>query len=785
MVTPRTALPTAEIDDDTAAERWLEQIPAHYGEQGRARIADAIALMQRCVGDELLETGESAARHRLGTADILMGLRLDTETLCAALLGGCIGRAEIEATTLDAHCGPGVSRMVQDLGRIAQLAELEPKASSGTRGKPRDHERREENLRRMLLAIAEDVRAILVVLAERLYLMRASKHLPGERLRELAKDTTRLYAPLANRLGVWQLKWELEDLSLRYSQPGEYQRIARLLHERREERQQYIAEVIENLQREFSRVGLQASINGRPKHIYSIWRKMQRKRVDIDGIFDLRAVRIMVDTEDDCYTALSVVHSLWPYVPDEFDDYISKPKGNLYRSLHTAVTGPDGKVLEVQIRTQEMHQHAEYGVAAHWAYKEAAGHDAAFQRRIVSMRNWLERTLEVEPTADASTGGEVSAGAGPGSDTGEGGGINPGANDHRSPTRERTVATHQEVAASIYVLTPQAKVVELPPGATPLDFAYAIHSEVGHHCRGARVDGRIVPLTHKLASGETVEIITQKNAVPSRDWLSVHHGYLTTSRARNRVRQWFKQQDYDRHLAEGRNLLDKELTRLGIETKAPLEQLAERFHLQRGDDVLAAIGRGDLAVGTAARQVGEPRQERRDTSTEPEQATQLVQGRRKRQPQGRPEVVVAGVPDLMTQIASCCHPVPDDPILGFITRGRGVAVHRANCANIANLSDEEQERLIEVEWAEQPDHAAYPVDIVITAADRRGLLRDVSSVLADEDANVLATETQTDATNDRASMRFRVEVSDVDQLEQVCAKLRQLSDVIEVRRTGR
>ena len=748
MVTSRTALPTAEIDDETAAALWLEQIPTHYGEQGRARIADAIALMQRCVGDELLETGESAARHRLGTADILMGLRLDTQTLCAALLGGCIGRGEIDATTLDAHCGAGVSRMVQDLGRIAQLAELEPKASSPprdkTRDKPREHARREENLRRMLLAIAEDVRAILVVLAERLYLMRAAKQLPAERLRELAEDSSRLYAPLANRLGVWQLKWELEDLALRYSQPHEYQRIARLLRERREERQQFIAEVVERLQTEFDRIGLRASITGRPKHIYSIWRKMQRKRVDIDGIFDLRAVRIMVDSEDDCYTALSVVHSLWPYIPDEFDDYISKPKGNLYRSLHTAVTGPDGKVLEVQIRTPEMHQHAEYGVAAHWAYKEAAGHDAAFQRRIVLMRNWLERTLEAEPSTTA----------------------------------------HQEVAASIYVLTPQAKVIELPPGSTPLDFAYAIHSEVGHHCRGARVDGRIVPLTHKLASGETVEIITQKNAAPSRDWLSIHHGYLTTSRARNRVRQWFKQQDFERHLTEGRSLLDKELTRLGIDAKPPLEQLAERFNLQRGDDVLAAIGRGDLSVGTAARQVGEPRHERRDALTEPEQGAQLAQSQRKRQPQGQPEVMVAGVPDLMTQIASCCHPVPDDPIIGFITRGRGVAVHRANCGNITNLADEEQERLIDVEWAEQHNHATYPVDIVITAADRKGLLRDVSSVLADEDANVIATETQTDATNDRASMRFRVEVNDIGQLEQVCAKLRQLSDVIEVRRTG-
>jgi GTP pyrophosphokinase len=754
MVTPSSTLPDAATDDAATTRLWLERIPAHYGDESRARIADAAELMQHCVGDEQLETGESAARHRLATAEILVGLRMDAQTLCAALLGGCVGHAGIDAASLDARFGSGLARMVQDLGRISQLADLEPERAGAGRDKPREHQRREEKLRRMLLDIAEDVRAILIVLAEQLHLMRAAKHLPPERRRELADDTRRLYAPLANRLGVWQLKWELEDLSLRYLEPDEYQRIARLLRERRDERQAYIARVIATLQQEFERVGLRANISGRPKHIYSIWRKMQRKRVDIDEIFDLRAVRVMVDSEDDCYTALSVVHGLWPYIPDEFDDYISKPKGNFYRSLHTAVTGPDGKVLEIQIRTPDMHRHAEYGVAAHWAYKESAGHDAAFQRRVVLMRNWLEQTLD------------APAGAGQDDPIGEG------------PPAQSTEAS------SIYVLTPQAKVIELPAGATPLDFAYAIHSEVGHHCRGARVDGRIVPLTYKLKSGETVEIITQKNAAPSRDWLSAHHGYLITSRARNRVRQWFKHQDYERHLAEGRNLLEKELARLGIDSKPSLEPLAARFNLQHGDDLLAALGRGDLAVGAVARQLGEPHGERRDGPPDNEQSLALTPPRRQRRHSERPEVIVAGVPDLMTQIASCCHPVPYDAIVGFITRGRGVAVHRSSCNNISRLRDDERERLIEVEWADQPDSAAYPVDIIITAADRKGLLRDVSSVLADEDANVIDTETHTDATNDRASMRFTVEVSDIGQLDQVCGKLRQLTDVIEVRRSG-
>ena len=759
MVTPRTTLPDSASDDVATAAVWLARIPEHYSTEARARIGEATSLMARCIADDRLETGETAARHRLATADILIGLQLDAQAVCAALLAGCVERAGIDESSLDAKFGTGVARMVRDLGRISQLAELEPKANARAREKPREHQRREENLRRMLLGIAEDVRTILVVLAERLHLLRAAKNLPTERLRELAQDTNRLYAPIANRLGIWQLKWELEDLSLRYLQPDEYQRIARLLRERRNEREAYIGLVIGALQQEFARIGLRASISGRPKHIYSIWKKMQRKRIDIDEIFDLRAVRVMVDTEDDCYTALSVVHGLWPYIPKEFDDYISKPKGNYYRSLHTAVTGPEGKVLEVQIRTPEMHQHAEYGVAAHWAYKEAAGHDEAFQRRVVLMRKWLEQTLE------ANTG-------------------NPSAQPTPGAANQST--EDGSGSSTVYVLTPQAKVIELPPGATPLDFAYAIHSEVGHHCRGARVDGRIVPLTHRLSSGETVEIITQKNATPSRDWLSAHHGYLATSRARNRVRQWFKQQDYERHLGEGRALLDKELSRLGIEAKSPLEPLAQRFNLQHAEDVLAAIGRGDLAVGAVARQLSPARPEPRDSTSESEFGSSSVSApsRRRQRASGRPEVVVAGVPDLMTQIASCCHPVPYDPIVGFITRGRGVAVHRNSCLNITTLRDEDQDRLIEVEWARQPDTATYPVDIIITAADRKGLLRDVSSVLADEDANVIGTETQTDATNDRASMRFTVEVSDVDQLEQVCGKLRQLTDVIEVRRSS-
>jgi GTP pyrophosphokinase len=620
--------------------------------------------------------------------------------------------------------------MATDLAHIEQLTSLEFVAERGKRAE-RSRREHEENLRRMLLGIAEDVRVVLVVLADRLHLLRRSKHLTRERQLEIADDTRRVYAPLANRLGVWQLKWELEDLSLRAAETEEYMRIARALSERRNERQGYIARVLEVLRSELANAGIAAEVTGRPKHIYSIWRKMQRKGVDIDQIFDLRAVRILVDDVPACYSALGVVHGLWRHIPSEFDDYIATPKGNQYRSLHTAVIGPEDKPLEVQIRTHAMHQHAEYGVAAHWAYKEAQGHDAEFQRRIVWMRNWLEHAGETD-------GGE----------------------DFVEQFKADLQPTH------VYVVT-------------PLDFAYAIHSEIGNRCRGARVDGRMVPLTYRLNSGETVEIITQKNAQPSRDWLSSHHGYMITARARNRVRQWFKQQDFERHLADGRSALERELTRLGIDAAPQWEKLAERFNLKSGEDLLAAVGRGDLAVGQVARQVGEPKSERRDPGAveAPPRATRPTH-----EPSARSEVIVAGVGDLMTHMAACCRPVPYDKLIGYVSIGRGVIVHRRNCREILKLSDSERERLVEVSWASGPAQSGYPVDVVLTAADRKGLLRDISAALADADANVLGSDTHTDPARDIAHMRFTMEVADAAHLERILARLKQLPDMLSVAR---
>jgi GTP pyrophosphokinase len=499
-----------------------------------------------------------------------------------------------------------------------------------------------------------------------------------------------------------------------------------------------------------------ADIVGRPKHIYSIWRKMRRKGVDIDGIFDLMAVRVLVETEADCYTVLGFVHGEWRYIPGEFDDYITTPKANMYRSLHTAVIGPQGKPLEVQIRTREMDEHAERGVAAHWAYKENRGHDAEFQRRLLWMRHWLE--LKEEVLDDDQSGEDPQA-------------------------RETLGSFVQHFKDEfhplhVYVLTPQGNVIELPHGSTPVDFAYAIHSDVGHRCRGAKVNGRIVPLTHHLESSTTVEILTAKKGGPSRDWLSPHLSYLKTARARNRVRQWFRQQDYDQHVQVGRHSLNREIERLGIE-KHDLHEVLDKYNFNKVDDLLAAIGCGEISPVQVANNFvpRETRAEQRD------EVKISHKGKEKSgKVKGKSGVVLEGVDDLMYSIARCCKPVPYDPIVGFITRGRGVTVHRQDCTVIKGLPENERNRLIEAAWSEQPDESIYSVDLHVIAGNRKGLLRDISSVFTNEDVDVLAVSSQTNKHEDIAEFRFVVEVKEMSQLSRVLAKIAQLPDILKAHR---
>jgi GTP pyrophosphokinase len=731
MVSVTTNLPEGDLVDLEKIQAWLDSLAPQIEPGDREYLEMACQTALERGGEVRLPSGELRIRHALSVAEVLASMRLDRETLAAAILLGVLDDEASDQEALTAQFGEATLRMVGDMARIDALTDFSREIPAG------DQEEHAENLRRLLLGIAEDVRVVLVVVAERLHLMRIARDFPAEIQRRIAEQTRSIYAPLANRLGIWQIKWELEDLSLRFLEPEAYKRIASQLDGRRSDRESFIQDVIALLEEKFKAAGIQAGISGRPKHIYSIWRKMQRKAVDIEQIFDLRAVRVLVEDVADCYAVLGIVHSLWRHIPGEFDDYIATPKTNMYQSIHTAVIGPEDKTLEVQIRTYDMHHHSELGVAAHWRYKENTKHDEDFERRIVWMRHWLE----------FKDGGEEAVGF------------------------LAQFDSELEVTR-IYVFTPQGKVVELPKGATALDFAYAIHSDVGHSCKGARVDGHIVQLTRPLHSGETVEIFTAKNGSPSRDWLNPHLGYLHTSRARGRVRQWFKQLDYEHHVELGRAALEREMTRMSISERPDLEAVAARHNLHKGEDVYAAIGRGELSPVHIANFSETPKPPPR---VAPPEEWSL------NKPPARGEVVVQGVGDLLTSMARCCKPLPYDPIIGFVTRGRGVTVHRRDCANIRSMNDQEQKRLVEVHWSERHE-TLYPVDFQVYAADRKGLLRDISSILTNEEVDVIGVNTHSDRTQDRATMRFTVEVTDMAQLSRLLLKVEQLPDVIEVYR---
>ncbi len=713
---------------------WLERTLEGRPETEQKALQAAVALASRAHAGQVRASGEPYISHVLAVADILNDLRMDHETLVAAILHDVVEDTDISLADVERDFGPVIARLVDGVTKMGRI--------SGTRSdghSPRE-QAQAESLRKLLLATVEDVRVVLIKLADRLHNMRTLRYLDPERQRRIALETRDIYAPLANRLGVWHLKWELEDLSLRYLEPETYQSIARLLDERRVDREQFINQVIGKIRHEVDALGINAEVTGRPKHIYSIWNKMERKNIDFHQVFDVRAVRVLVDKVADCYAVLGVVHSLWHHIPREFDDYIANPKENLYRSLHTAVVGPDGRTLEVQIRTHEMHQHAEMGVAAHWRYKEGAHFDAGFENKI----SWLRQLLDWKDD-DNSASDFVDR--------------------FKSETDEDRV----------YVLTPQGKVMDLPYGATPLDFAYYIHTDVGHRCRGAKVNGRIVPLTYLLRSGDQVEVLTTKNGTPSRDWLNSNLGYLKSPRTRAKVRAWFKQQDQEKNISAGRTSIDRELHRLGVRDLS-LESLAQRFHFSQVDELLAAVGAGDVSTAQIAGAVQE--------LTRPDDPPPLAP-RRVPQHTGPREsgggFRIHGVGNLLTQLARCCSPVPHDPIIGYITRGRGVTIHRRDCANILRLDCDDKERLIEVNW-EGGAEKTYPVDIHVMAYDRSGLLRDISAVLANDKVNVMGVNTYTDPDDRIAHMGLTLEIADISQLSRVLDRISQLPNVLEARR---
>jgi GTP pyrophosphokinase len=594
-----------------------------------------------------------------------------------------------------------------------------------------------EGLRRLLLAIIRDLRVVFVLLARQLARMRAAMALPDAERRALAQLTSDIHAPLANRLGIWQLKWELEDLTFRYLEPDTYRQIARLLDERRADRESFISSVLDELRSALAAAGVHAELAGRPKHIYSIWKKMRRKDLDFSDLYDIRAVRVLVDNVAECYAALGVVHTMWPHLPGEFDDYVARPKGNGYRSLHTAVLGPRGKTLEVQIRTHEMHHANELGVAAHWRYKEGGGADAEFEAKIAWMRKLLEPRGEDDAELEAGFQTEL-------------------------------------MEDRVYALTPKGEVVDMPHGATVLDFAYHIHTEVGHRCRGAKVNGRIVPLTSQPHTGDRVEILTAKASEPSRDWLSAHHGYLHTSRAKEKVRAWFRRSAHDANLAAGRVMFDREIRRMGL-GDVDTGKLPAHFHLKNQDELLVALALGEITSGQIARALHEP--------VEPEirQSSTPVSARAPQHDRGA--LSIDGVGNLLTTLARCCQPLPGDPVRGFITRGRGVSVHRADCASVARLARKHPERAIEVNWG-KVEVQAYEIDIELRGYDRKGLQKDVTNMISNVGPHIVASSSRVHTRTAEVEMRFTLRVKDYEQLSTLLGRLNVLPNVIDARRLG-
>ena len=733
MVAVLHAAPRAAAPEAVAA--WLESLAQEYSADERASFAAAFDYARERTGDAAMADGEAALDRALGAATILTGLKLDAGSIRGALLIGLPVAGAFDADDVRARFGADVATLVAGVARMGGI-----RAAADT-GDKDERATQAENLRKMLLAMVEDIRVVLIKLAERTQALRSLMSGDPALRAQTAREVLDLFAPLANRLGVWQLKWELEDLSLRALEPATYKAIAQMLDERRLDREHYIRDVVATLKCELAAAGVAAEVTGRPKHIYSIYDKMRRKQAGIESLYDIRAVRILVDSVRDCYTALGLVHHLWTPLAREFDDYIAKPKANNYRSLHTAVIGPGDKPLEVQIRTWEMHQHSEYGVAAHWRYKEGGGrgarHDPTFDDKIA----WLRQVLDWKD-AVADSGDWLSA-------------------------FKESLFTD-----SIYVLTPQGKVIDLPRGATPVDFAYAVHTGLGHRCRGAKVDGQMVPLNFRLANGQQVEIVAAKQGGPSRDWLNAELGYVHGNRARAKVRQWFKAQQHEATVAQGRALVERELARLG-QTALKLDAVAAKAGFDKADDFFAAFARDDINsrhVQTAILAVAQPAHAPAPADGEGEVAT-----RRSKAAGAGSGILVVGVDRLLTGLARCCKPAPPDPIVGFVTRGKGVTIHRASCSNVGRMRAAQPERLIVADWG-SPRDEVFPVDIVVEAMDRQGLLRDISEVLSREKINVTAANTLTKSLHTR--MAFTIEVQGLDVLKRALALIRDVKGVL-------
>jgi GTP pyrophosphokinase len=669
----------------------------------------------------------------LDVAQIVSSLDADDDVVIAALLQPLLDADLMDREAAEKRFGADATRLARNLSQLGEFG-----LGVGWTPEQGLEAGQAEALRKMLLAVVGDVRLVVVRLAGQLQKMRAAKSLDPVLQRKLATEAREVYAPLANRLGVWQLKWELEDLAFRYLQPADYKRIAAALKVRRSERERYMEELKALLRSELQAAGIDAAIEARPKHIYSIWRKMQAKHLAFEQLMDIRAARVLVNTVAECYAALGVVHSLWQFIPGEFDDYIATPKDNRYRSIHTAVIGPGAQAVEIQIRTHEMHANSERGVAAHWRYKEGGRSDQAYERKINQLRSLL---------APAE-----------GSDT------------SRDFLDRMRVDLFQD---RVYVVSPKGEIVDVPVGGTPLDFAYQVHTDLGHRTRGAKVNGRMVPLDYRLKNSETVEIITAKTAQPSRDWLSPQAGFLASPRHRNKVRAWFRKQNETQNKAEGRALFDREIHRLGVNSP-PIPELLSELKLPSTETLHEALGLGEVSpaqVAGAIQRILHAREARPEHSVRPKTPAAVRE----------PDIEVQGIGDLLSTYARCCKPVPPEPIVGYITVGRGVSIHAQSCANLARLSVKAPARVLAVAWGKLASHE-FPVEIDVQAFDRRGLVRDVSAALADDKISIRGMNTVTDKRDNVARMQIEISITGLPQLSQVLGRIAQLPNVISARR---
>jgi GTP pyrophosphokinase len=742
-------------------EQLMDSLPKSYTPADRELILRAYRVAESAHESQKRASGEPYISHCLAVAGILAELHVPPSVVAAGLLHDTVEDTAITLNDLQRDFGAEITNLVDGVTKLTQL----PRVSRGDQ-RPEDEAREEEErqiaerrgipgpdeaaqqivrsrrydlvsetLRKTFLAMGEDVRVVLIKLADRLHNMRTLSHMPGNKRKRIAQQTMDIFAPLANRLGIWQIKWELEDLSFRYIDPETYREIAEHLAKRRANREREMQKITHALNSLLERSGIRAEVIGRPKHIYSIYRKMHRKGVPFEMVFDVRGVRVVVPDIQTCYAALGVIHTHWRPIPNEFDDYIASPKDNFYQSLHTAVVFDDGGTLEVQIRTPEMDQNAEYGIAAHWRYKEGADRDDDYERRILWLRSLMEWRQDVEDAREFVDG-------------------------LKSDVFEDRV----------YVFTPRGDIIDLPAGSTPIDFAYHIHTDVGHRCRGAKVNGKLVSLDYVLKTGEKVEILTAKRGGPSRDWLNPNLGLVKTQRARGKIRRWFKRQAREHNITQGKTLMDKELRRLGL-TSVNLDRLAREFDFRSVDDFYEAIGNGDVPIGRIVNHLTLEEEEKKDSDLVSRPAVGPIS------PDGD-SVSILGLKGLLTVMAKCCNPAPGDAIIGYITRGRGATIHRQDCPNIMRIRD--RERLVKVSWGEPKN--TYPVPVRIRAYDRDGLMKDVSTIIADEGINMAKVNVDVNKKN-LAVFELILEVRDLAQLSKVLDRLENLPNVLQAQRS--